>query len=68
MMGVVEIARTGMRPLLVAGSDNSVPKRRSEECGRSVGEELAAADPGRGRNDPGRPDVIFLHRRLIEAG
>ncbi len=31
MMGVVEIARTGMRPLLVAGSDNSVPKRRSND-------------------------------------
>ncbi len=67
-MGVVEIARTGMRPLLVAGSDNSVPKRRSEECGRSVGERTGRSRPGEGRNDPGRPDVTFLHRRLIEAG
>ncbi len=48
MMGVVEIARTGMRPLLVAGSDNSVPKRRSEECGRSVGERTGRSRPGEG--------------------
>jgi hypothetical protein len=63
---MIPIVRTGMGPSLLLGSDNHVSDRRSEKCGRFMGDGPAAADPG-GRDGPGRPDIPLLHRRPTDT-